>query len=87
MWIMTRGDWPVLINLDRTAQIGYQQLTKYDPRTRLIAEMWEQELTLAECATAEEARSLMALIAQHLEAGVALLDLRLVTGETLDARS
>lgn len=87
MWIMTRGDWPVLINLDRTAQIGYQQLTKYDPRTRLIAGMWEQELTLAECATPEEARSLMALIAEHLEAGVTLLDLRLGAGETLDAQS
>ncbi len=76
MWIMTRSDWPVLINLARSAHIGYQQLTKFDPRTRLIAGMWEQEFTLAECATGDEARAMMALIAHHLQAGTELLDLR-----------
>lgn len=76
MWIMTRSDWPVLINLSRSAHIGYQQLTKFDPRTRLIAGMWEQEFTVAECATGEEARALMVLIAQHLQAGTEMLDLR-----------
>lgn len=76
MWITTRSDWPVLINLSRSAHIGYQQLTKFDPRTRLIAGMWEQELTLAECATGEEARALMDVIAQHLQAGTEVLDLR-----------
>ena len=76
MWIMTRSDWPVLINLSRSAHIGYQQLTKFDPRTRLVAGMWEQELTLAECATGEEARAMMDFIARQLEAGVELLDLR-----------
>ncbi|MBL8126087.1 MAG: hypothetical protein JNM64_00525 [Chloroflexia bacterium] len=73
---MTRSDWPVLINLARSAHIGYQQLTKFDPRTRLIAGMWEQEFTLAECATGDEARAMMALIAHHLQAGTELLDLR-----------
>lgn len=86
MWILTRSEWPVLINLSRSAHIGYQQLTKFDPRTRLIAGMWEQEFTVAECATGEEARALMALIARHLDAGTAVLDLRAVdvtgAGET-----
>lgn len=66
----------MLINLARSAHIGYQQLTKFDPRTRLIAGMWEQEFTLAECATGDEARAMMALIAHHLQAGTELLDLR-----------
>jgi hypothetical protein len=79
MWIMTRSDWPVLINLSRSAHIGYQQLTKFDPRTRLIAGMWEQEFTLAEYATGEEARAMMNLIAQHLQAGTEVLDLREVS--------
>lgn len=76
MWIMTKSDWPVLVNLARSAHIGYQQLTKFDPRTRLVAGMWEQEFTIAECATGDDARALMSVIAQHLEAGTALLDLR-----------
>ena len=76
MWIMTRSDWPGLTNLARSAHIGYQQLTKFDPRTRLIAGMWEQEFTLAECATGDEARAMMALIAHHLQAGAGVLDLR-----------
>lgn len=78
MWIMTRSDWPVLINLSRSAHIGYQQLTKFDPRTRLIAGMWEQEFTVAECATGEEARAMMDLISQHLQAGTEVLDLRAI---------
>ena len=86
MWIMTRGAWPVLINLNRSAQIGYQQLTKFDPRTRVIAGMWEQEITVADCTTGEEARALMSLIAHHLQAGTDVLDLRKVnledSGET-----
>lgn len=86
MWIMTRSEWPVLINLSRSAHIGYQQLTKFDPRTRLIAGMWEQEFTVAECATGEEARAMMDLIARHLQAGTEVLDLREVNlanvGET-----
>lgn len=76
----------MLINLSRSAHIGYQQLTKFDPRTRLIAGMWEQEFTVAECATGEEARALMNLIAHHLQAGTELLDLRDIdlsnTGDT-----
>ena len=66
----------MLINLSRSAHIGYQQLTKFDPRTRLIAGMWEQEFTVVECATGEEARAIMDLIAHHLQAGTDVLDLR-----------
>jgi hypothetical protein len=84
MWIMTRSDWPVLINLSRSAHIGYQQLTKFDPRTRLIAGMWEQEFTVAECETGEEARVLMDVIAQHLQAGTEVLDLREITFADID---
>ena len=76
----------MLINLSRSAHIGYQQLTKFDPRTRLIAGMWEQEFTVAECETGEEARAMMNLIAHHLQSETELLDLREVdlanTGET-----
>jgi hypothetical protein len=59
-------------------------LTKFDPRTRLIAGMWEQEFTVAECATGEEARALMTLIARHLQAGTGVLDLREVHPADVD---
>jgi hypothetical protein len=76
MWIVTKSDWPVLINLSRAATITYQQVTKLDPRTRVIAAMWEQELVLADCENGEEARALMNAIAQALADDVAVLDLR-----------
>jgi hypothetical protein len=76
MWIMTKSDWPVLVNLDRAATVGYQQIAKFDPRTRLIAAAWEQEYVLAECADGDQARALMARIAAALAAGERLLDLR-----------
>ena len=31
MWVMTKSDWPVLVNLSRTAHVGYQQIAKFDP--------------------------------------------------------
>jgi hypothetical protein len=76
MWIVTKSDWPVLINLDRSAHIGYQQIAKFDPRTRVVASMWEQELVLAECATGEEAKAAIDVIARALADGSKLLDLR-----------
>lgn len=76
MWIMTRSDWPVLVNLARTAQIGYQQVTKFDPKTRVIAAMWEQEIVLAECMNGDEARAMVAHIAEAIAARTELLDLR-----------
>ncbi len=66
MWVMTKSDWPVLINLSRTAHIGYQQIAKFDPRTRIVASAWEQEYTLAECADGDQAKALISLISQAL---------------------
>ena len=76
MWVMTKSDWPVLINLARTAHVGYQQIAKFDPRTRIVASAWEQEFTLAECDDGDQARALISFISQALANGEKLLDLR-----------
>jgi hypothetical protein len=76
MWVMTKSDWPVLVNLSRTAHIGYQQIAKFDPRTRIVASAWEEEYTLAECADGDQAKTLIRLISQALGNGENLLDLR-----------
>jgi hypothetical protein len=76
MWVLTKSDWPVLVNLSRTAHIGYQQIAKFDPRTRIVASAWEQEYTLAECTDGDQARALISLISQALAHGENLLDLR-----------
>ena len=76
MWVMTKSDWPVLVNLSRTAHVGYQQIAKFDPRTRIVASAWEQEFTLAECADGDQAKALVSLISQALANGENLLDLR-----------
>jgi hypothetical protein len=78
MWVMTKSDWPVLVNLARTAHVGYQQIAKFDPRTRIVASAWEQEFTLAECADGDQARVLIGLISQALANGENLLDLRAI---------
>ena len=76
MWIMTKSDWPVLINLSRTASVTYQQIVKFDPRTRIVASAWEQEHVVAECENGDEAKGVMELIARSLADGAELLDLR-----------
>ena len=76
MWVMTKSDWPVLVNLARTAHIGYQQIAKFDSRTRIVASAWEQEFTLAECADGDQAKALISLISRALANGENLLDLR-----------
>ena len=76
MWVMTKSDWPVLVNVSRTAHIGYQQIAKFDPRTRIVASAWEEEYTLAECADGDQAKTLISLISQALGNGENLLDLR-----------
>jgi len=76
MWVMTRSDWPVLVNLARSAHVGYQQVAKFDPRTRIVASAWEQEFTLAECADGDQAKALVSLISQALARDESLLDLR-----------
>ena len=76
MWVMTRSDWPVLVNLARSAHVGYQQVAKFDPRTRIVASAWEQEFTLAERADGDQAKALVSLISQALARDESLLDLR-----------
>lgn len=76
MWVMTKSDWPVLINLFRTAHIGYQQIAKFDARTRVIASAWEQEYVLADCADGDQAKAVIGLISRALASGDYLLDLR-----------
>lgn len=76
MWVMTKSDWPVLINLSRSALVGYQQVAKFDARVRVIASMWEQEHVLADCANGDEARALIDHLARALADGETLLDLR-----------
>jgi hypothetical protein len=76
MWVMTRSEWPVLVNLARTAHVGYQQVAKFDPRTRIVASAWEQEFTLAEFNDGDQAKALIGRISQALANGENLLDLR-----------
>jgi hypothetical protein len=78
MWVMTKSDWPVLVNLSRTAHVGYQQIAKFDPRTRIVASAWEEEYTLAECVDGDQAKALIGLISQALANGENLLDLRAI---------
>ena len=66
----------MLINLNRSAHIGYHQPVKFNPATRIVASMWEQEFELAQCADGDEARRVIDQIAQGLAAGVEVLDLR-----------
>jgi hypothetical protein len=84
MWIMTKSDWPVLVNLSRAATITYQQVRKFDPHTRVIASAWEQELVVADCETGEQAKAVMTLIATALADGKAVLDLRGIDLARLD---
>jgi hypothetical protein len=76
MWIVTKSDWPILVNLSRIDAIGYQQIAKFDPRTRIVASAWEQELVLIDCDTGEQAKALIDLIARALAAEAPSLDLR-----------
>jgi hypothetical protein len=78
MWIVTRSDWPVLINLARAAHIGYQQVAKFNSRTRVVASAWEQDFVVADCADGDEARAIVDLIADSLASGTPILDLRQV---------
>ena len=84
MWIVTNSDWPVLVNLSRAAHVGYQQIAKFDPRTRVVAAAWEQEFVLAECPDGDTARRVVARIASAVAGGEALLDLRTVDLAPID---
>lgn len=76
MWVMTKSDWPVLVNLNRAAQVSYQQVAKFDPKTRVVASTWEQEIVLAECADGDQARALVERIGLALAKASRFLDLR-----------
>ncbi|MFN8592674.1 MAG: hypothetical protein U0031_14545 [Thermomicrobiales bacterium] len=78
MWVLTRSEWPVLVNLDRAAVLNYQQVAKYDHRTRIIASAWEQDYVLAECGNGDEARGLVLLIARCLDDRDAVVDLNAI---------
>ncbi len=76
MWIMTKSDWSVLVNLSRSAHIGYQQIARFDPCTRVIAAAWEQKFVLAECSDGDQAKATIGRIAPALAEGDPLLELR-----------
>ena len=85
MWVLTKTEWPTLVNLAAISSVGYQQMVKYDPRTRVVATTWEQELPLAECATAEQARALVRFLAGALAEGRDVLDLAAIDLDQLPA--
>lgn len=85
MWVLSRGDWPVLINLSVTASVGYQQVAKFDSRVRVTATTWEAEHLLADCSSGDEARALVRHLAHALRQGVGFLDLNQVDIEQLIA--
>jgi hypothetical protein len=84
MWVLTKTEWPTLVNLATVSQVGYQQIAKYSPETRVVASTWEQELVVAECATGEQARAVVRLIARSLAARAPYLDLHALDLATLD---
>ena len=75
MWVLTRSDWPILVNLAVTATIGYQQVAKFDSRVRVTATTWEAEHLLADCDDGDEARALVRHLAHALRQGVSFIDL------------
>ena len=75
MWILTKSEWPTLVNLSLVAHVDYQQVGKNDPRTRVLAITAEREIVLADCDTGEQARAVILLLAEQLREGKPLLDL------------
>lgn len=75
MWIVTSQHWPTLVNLDKVAHIRYQQISKTDPRIRIMAHAWEQEIVLAEAIDGDRAQAIVRLIAEAIDEGIELLDL------------
>jgi hypothetical protein len=85
MWVLSRSDWPTLINLSVVASVGYQQVSKFDPRVRLVATTWEAEHLLADCDTGDEAKAIVLLLAQGLRQGTAFIDLNQISQRHLTA--
>jgi hypothetical protein len=86
VWVLTKTEWPALVNLSVIAHVGYRQLTKLEPQTRVIAFVAEEEIVLADCESGEQARAVVRLIADRLAEGKAVLDLsRLRLGASGDS--
>jgi hypothetical protein len=85
MWVLTRSDWPTLVNLSVVATIGYQQVSKFNPQVRLVATTWEAEYLLADCETGDEAKAIVRLLAQGVRHGTAFIDLNQIDARQLMA--
>jgi hypothetical protein len=75
MWVLSRSDWPTIVNLSVVATVGYQQVSKFDPRVRVIATTWEAEHLLADCDTGDEAKELVRHLALAIRQGTDFVDL------------
>lgn len=75
MWVLTRHQWPTLVNLSSLAKIAYQQPSKTDPRVRVVGTAWEQDHVLADCANGDEARAMVRRIADAIAENRPFLDL------------
>ena len=78
VWVLTRTHWPTLVNLSALSIVNYQQLSKLDPRIRVVGTAWEQEVVLAECPDGEAAQSLVRFLAAALAEGKPFVDLTAV---------
>ena len=85
MWVLTRSDWPTLVNLSVVATIGYQQVSKFAPQVRVVATTWEAEHLLADCDSGDEARAIVRLLAQGLRQGSEFIDLNQIDAGQLSA--
>jgi len=75
VWVLTKTHWPTLVNLSALSIVSYQQLSKLDPRIRVVGTAWEQEVVLADCPDGAAAQALVLFIAQALADGRPFLDL------------
>ncbi len=75
MWVLTKTHWPTLVNLSALSVVSYQQLSKLDPRIRVVGTAWEQEVVLADCPDGESAQHLVRHLAAALAEGRPFLDL------------
>ena len=75
MWVLTRTHWPTLVNMSALSVVNYQQLSKLDPRIRVVGIAGGQEAMLADCEDGETAQALVREIAEAIAEGITFLDL------------
>ncbi len=75
MWVLTRTHWPTLVNMSALSHVNYQQLSKLDPRIRVVGIAGGQEVMLADCEDGETAQALVREIAEAIAEGITFLDL------------